>query len=200
LIPFLEFLEQLGLNDIQYFRHCSEYSVREVFLTIGMTIKEMILENVREAGIYGLFADATDVAVEEQMAAFVSCVNLSTSRQEVKFLFIEDVLNDPEANGATADVLLKVLTKQLDDSKLQLQNTMSIATDGAAVITEKRNGLAAKLESLNNTMISFHCVCHTLTLSCIDANDKASYISVLETILRQLWKFFANSPKSSRQQ
>lgn len=46
LTPFLEFLEQIGLNDIQYFRHRSEYSVREVFLTIGMTIKEMILENV----------------------------------------------------------------------------------------------------------------------------------------------------------
>lgn len=73
LIPFLEFLEQVGLNDIQYFRHRSEYSVREVFLTIGMTIKEMILENVREAGIYGLLADdATDVAVVEQMVAFVS--------------------------------------------------------------------------------------------------------------------------------
>ena len=63
--------------------------------------------------------DATDVAVVEQMVAFVSYLNPSTSRQEVNFLFIEEVLNDPEADGATADVLLKVLTKQLDDSKLE---------------------------------------------------------------------------------
>ena len=141
--------------------------------------------------------DATDVAVVEQMVAFVSYVNPSTSRQEVKFLFIEDVLNDPEADGATADVLLKVLTKQLDGSRLQLQNMMSIATEGASVMTGMRNGLAAKLRSLNNKMISFHCVCHRLALSCIDANDEASYISVVETILRQLWKFFENSPKKS---
>lgn len=113
----------------------------EVFLTIGMTIKEMILGNIREAGIYGLLADdVTDVPVLEQMVASVSYVNLSTSRQEVKFLFVEDVLNDREADEATADVLLKVLTKQLDDSKLLLQNMMSIATDGASVITGKRNG------------------------------------------------------------
>lgn len=71
----------------------------------------------------------------KQMVASVSYVNLSTSRQEVKFLFVEDVLNDREA-----DVLLKVLTKQLDDSKLLLQNMMSIATDGASVMTGKRNG------------------------------------------------------------
>lgn len=197
LLPFLEFLEQRGLNDIQYFRHRSEYSVREVF-TIGMTIKEMILENVREAGIYGFLADdATDVAVVEQIVAFVSYINPPTSRQEVKFLFIEDVLNDPEADGASADVLLNVLTKQLDDSKLQLQNMMSIATDGASVMTGKRNGLAARLRYLNNLMISFHCVCHRLALSCIVANDEASYVFVVETILRQLWKFFEYSPKKS---
>jgi len=113
LTPFLEFLEQRGLNDIQYFRHRSEYSVREVFLTIGMTIKEMILENVREAGIYGFLADdATDVAVVEQIVAFVSYINPPTSRQEVKFLFIEDVLNDPEADGASADVLLNACVHQ----------------------------------------------------------------------------------------
>jgi len=108
----------------------------------------------------------------------------STSQEEVKFLFIEDVLNDPEVDGATADVLLKVVTKQLDDSKLQLHNMMRIATDGAAVMTGKRNGLAAKLKSLNNNMIPFHCVCHRLVLSCIDANDEASHISVVETILQ----------------
>lgn len=67
-ISFLEFLEQVGLKDIQYFKHRSEYSVREIYLTIGRIIKEMILEQVREAGIYGLFPDdATDIAVMEQV-------------------------------------------------------------------------------------------------------------------------------------
>ena len=29
-IPYLEFLEQVGLKDIQYFKHRSEYSVRDI--------------------------------------------------------------------------------------------------------------------------------------------------------------------------
>ena len=103
------------------------------------------------------------VEIRSHYFCTVLYVDPSTSRQEVKFLFTEDFLNDPEADGATADVLLKVLTKQLDRSKLQLQNMMSIATDGASVMTGKRNGLAAKLRSLNK-MISFHCVCHRLAL------------------------------------
>ena len=93
--------------------------MREVLLTIGTTIREMILENVPESEIYGLLADdATDASVVEQMVTIVSYVNPSTSRQEVKFLFIEDVLNDPEADGATADVFLKVLTKKLVTANL----------------------------------------------------------------------------------
>ena len=102
MIPLLEFLEQAGLKEMQYFRHRSEYSLREIFLTIGLTIKKMILEKVQEAGIYGLLVDdATDVAFMEQMVAFVSYINPSNSQQEVKLLFVEDVLNDPESDGTT---------------------------------------------------------------------------------------------------
>lgn len=134
LIPFLEFLEQVGLKDIQYFKH--RYSVREIYLTIGQTIKEMILEQVREAGIYGLLTDnATDIAVMEQMVTFVSYIDPLTLRQEVKFLFIEDVLGDPEAKGANAGVLLKVILNQLEDSELKIKNLMSLASDGASVMT-----------------------------------------------------------------
>ena len=198
LIPFLEFLEQVGLKDIQYFKHRSEYLVREIFLTIGRTIKEMILEQVREAGIYGLLADdATDIAVMEQMVTFVSCIDPLTSRQEVKFLFLEDVLNDPEADGANAGVLLKVLLKQLEDSELKIENLMSLASDGASVMTGQRNGLAAKLKAINSKIISFHCICHRLALSCVDSNDETSYVSVVETILWQLWKIFENFPKKT---
>ena len=101
---------RLSNNWAQYFKHRSEYSVREIYLTIGQTIKEMILEQVREAGIYGLFADdATDIEVIEQMVTFVSYIDPLPSQWEVKFLFIEDVLDDPEAEGANAGVLLKVL-------------------------------------------------------------------------------------------
>lgn len=81
---FISFLEFPYILDIQYFKHRSEYSVREIYLTIRQTIKEMILEQVREAGIYGFFADdATDIAVMEQMVTFVSYIDPLTSQWEV---------------------------------------------------------------------------------------------------------------------
>lgn len=187
---FISFLEFPYILDIQYFKHRSEYSVREIYLTIRQTIKEMILEQVREEGIYGFFADdATDIAVMEQMVTFVSYIDPLTSQWEVKFLFIEDVLDDPEAGGANAGVLLKVLLTKVEDSELKIENLMSLASDGASAKTGQRNGLAAKLKSMNSKIILFHSISHRLALSCVDSNDERSYVSVVETILRQL-KFF----------
>lgn len=73
---------------------------------------------------------------------------------------------------------------------------MGLASDGASVKTGQRNGLAAKLKSMNSKIISFHYICHQLALSCVDSNDEGSYVSVVKTILRQL-KFFENSPKKT---
>lgn len=140
--------------------------------------------------------DATDIAVMEQMVTFVSYIDPLTSQWEVKFLFIEDVLDDPEAGGANAGVLLKVLLTKVEDSELKIENLMSLASDGASAKTGQRNGLAAKLKSMNSKIILFHSISHRLALSCVDSNDERSYVSVVETILRQL-TFFLNFPKKT---
>lgn len=44
-------------------------------------------------------------------------------------------------------------------------------------------------------MISVHCICHRLALSCTDTNTSISYINEVERTLRTLWNFFENSPK-----
>lgn len=45
------------------------------------------------------------------------------------------------------------------------------------------------------TMLRMHCTCHLLTLACTDANKDIEYISTVERILTQLWKYFEDSSK-----
>lgn len=42
-----------------------------------------------------------------------------------------------------------------------------------------------------------HCVCHRLALACAGASDETKYITQVEGVLSQLWKFFAKSPKQT---
>ena len=71
------------------------------------------------------------------------------------------------------------------------------ATDGASVMTAKRNGVAALLRREWKLLLNVHCICYRLALACGDANDHVQYIQSVENNLLQLWSFFKNSPKKS---
>ena len=57
-----------------------------------------------------------------------------------------------------------------------LTNLKGLATDGASVMTGKKNGVATKLKELNPVLISVHCICHKLALACTDTNKEIDYI------------------------
>lgn len=44
-------------------------------------------------------------------------------------------------------------------------------------------------------MLNFHCICHRLALACADTGNSVKYISEVEGILKDTWKFFEYSPK-----
>ena len=54
----------------------------------------------------------------------------------------------------------------------------------------KNNGVAAQLKELNPIIINVHCICHNT-----DTNKEIAYIKRVEDTLRQLWRYFENSPK-----
>ena len=76
-----------------------------------------------------------------------------------------------------------------------LKNLKGLATDGAAVMTGKNNGVAAHLKELNPVIINVNCICHKLALACTDTNKEIAYIKRVEDTLHQLWTYFENSPK-----
>ena len=59
----------------------------------------------------------------------------------------------------------------------------------------KHNGVAAKLKEKAPALVNVHCVCHKLALACVDSVSSLNFIKNVETMLRQLWQWFENSPK-----
>ena len=99
-------------------------------------------------------------------------------------------MNTEVVTGEILDVL-----KECD---LEIRNLTSFVSDGASVMTWQHNGVAAQLRRLNKVMLNFHCICHRLALACADTGDSIKYIKEVETILKETWKFFENSPKRTR--
>jgi len=93
-----------------------------------------------------------------------------------------------DSTSANAETIFNILTKKLEDCGLQIQKLSSVASDGAAVITGERSGVAARLKKVNSKVITFHCLCHKLALACTDTTSDIDYIKNIELWVRQLWK------------
>ena len=187
-------MELLGLEELKYFTQRSCGSLREIFLTIGNTVREHICSKLQEQSFYGLLVDdMVDVSNEEQMLAFVQYFDVDQGKLECKFLFMANVLE--ESASADATTLHGVITKQLQVLNIPLKNLRGLATDGASVMTGKTRGLAALLKKDVISLVAVHCVCYRLALACTNTNEELAVIKEVETKVTQLWKIFDNSPK-----
>ena len=69
-LPILNFIEKepIGVTDLQNFSHRSKGSLQEIFLTIGESVKEEVLQIVRDSNTFGLLIDeVTDISVMSQL-------------------------------------------------------------------------------------------------------------------------------------
>ena len=177
-----------------YFDHQSQRSLREIFITLGQTVARRVLTNVRRARAYGILLDeVTYISVQEMLLAFIQYFNQESGMTEVKFLFVQNLLEESES--ADSQTIFDTVSSKFEEFNLQFDRCMSLVSDGASVMTGHRNGLAAKLKEVNKNMISFHCICHKLALACTDTLKELDYISRVQDHLRTLWKYFENSPK-----
>ncbi|XP_068690462.1 E3 SUMO-protein ligase KIAA1586-like [Montipora foliosa] len=171
-----------------------------MFLILGETVREQVLQKVGEANFFSILCDEVcDISNKEQLISFVQYVDQDSGKADIKFLAIDDVLE--EYDSANADAIKVMLVKQIAAAKLEKSKLTGLVTDGCSVITGKRNGVAVKMRQecklLLNVHCICHCICHRLALACGDTNAHVSYIKVVENILVQLWSFFKNSSKRS---
>lgn len=190
-LSLISMMEQSGLDSMKYFDHKSQGTLQEIFLLIGDTLHQQIIDEVNSSPVFSILVDeATDISVKCQMVIFIQYLD-KLGNPVVNFLESRDVLGD--SVSADSETLLRVLkecTKELDGNKL-----CGLVTDGASTMTGKINGLAARIKREHPTVLSVHCICHRLALACTDSNKDCKFVADTSDILRYLWKFFEDSPK-----
>ena len=195
LVSLLKLLKQVGLEDMKFFQHRSQGSIREMFLLLGHTVKAQMIRKVSEGSSYGLLTDEVcDISNKEQLVTFIKYVDRETSKANTSFLDVSNLLES--STSADAETVTHTITQQIDDVGLKRQHLSSFASDRVSVMTGKTNGVAARLRrTVNPSLINIHCICHSLALACASANDSLSFLLKVEKILLQLWKYFDNSAK-----
>ena len=88
------------------------------------------------------------------LLAFVQYFSQESGMTEVKFLFVQNLLEESES--ADSQTIFDTITSKLEELNLKMDHCMSFVSDGVSVMTRHRNGLAVKLKEVNKNTISFH--------------------------------------------
>lgn len=131
-------------------------------MTLGTTVENDFCEIIRKDLCYGLLVDdMSDISNFEQMIAFIQYFDEGV---KTKFLFASNVLED--SDSANSEALYKVIKRELTSRGIDLNKLVGIVTDGASVMVGKKEGLTTKLKRDVPKVVSVHCICHKLALSC----------------------------------
>ena len=103
------------------------------------------------------------------------------------------VLQITDIPNGTADTIEAALLQVLSGNGIGISRLRGFGTDGAAVMTGSRNGVATKLRSHSPRMISVHCINHRLALAAAHAADGIPYIQRFKSILQSFFYFYRNS-------
>ena len=94
----------------------------------------------------------------------------------------------------TATSIEKATLDLLHTAIFDIGDVSSFGSDGASVMTGRKNGVAGRLQRLNCNLISIHCIAHRLALATSQASESIPYLRRFKAILSSLFYFYHNSP------
>ena len=167
--------------------YTSRRIINEFLVVLSDLVEQDILSKVAVSPAVGILCDeSTDVSNLKQLAVYV-CFVLNC-KAKTCFLKIIDIPND------TAETIEQKLIDACQKCSIPMANIFSIGSDGAAVMTGRKTGVAKRMKAHNSEMLSIHCGAHRVALACSQAALQVPYVKKFDTYLTTLYYFFANSP------
>ena len=190
----LKAVEFMGCEPLKHLNHgdnakyTSQRIIQEFLQVIGEQLEQEILENLLSSPLYSIMIDeTTDVAIIKEMVIYALYL---TSGGKVVTSFLSIIqLPDGKANTMEDHLIVYLESKHIPLSRL-----VGFGSDGAAVMTGKHTGVAARLKQRQPILTSVHCIAHRLALAASQSGEGISYISkTFKPTLRQLFYFYENS-------
>ncbi|CAH2293902.1 zinc finger MYM-type 1-like [Pelobates cultripes] len=166
----------------------SKSSITKLFTIIGDMIKEDIVKEVNNAGMFSVQMDSTqDVSAHDQCAIVVRYVVEDKAKERlVRLLNVED---------SSSKGLHDLLRDSLSDIGLNLEQCIGDSFDGAANMSGTYTGLQALMTEVRPSHIQTWCYAHVLNLVICDASSVCVPAVSLFGLLGNLSTFFSESYK-----
>ncbi|KAL4131423.1 hypothetical protein QTP88_008736 [Uroleucon formosanum] len=142
----------------------SSWKVQEELIKMcADQVKEIILNQIVNVGLFAIMCDEARCYREEQLSI---CVRYVVDLQVYeRFIGFVNVSSGQDANNILAAITDFFKTQTIDISTLKI---IAQSYDGASVMSGRLNGVQAKIKELYPSAIYTHCMAHRLNLVVVD--------------------------------
>ena len=171
----LSLAESLGCRYFEVLRvgrnakYTSPQIVGEFLEIIDAIVNEAVLHDIKKCKFFSIMVnESTDVGVQKQLVLYGRTV--VEGRLSTRFLKLIDL---PDGKAFT---IMQSLVAYLQLVELSIDSLSSFGSHGAAVMTSRHLGVAARLCEMNAQIIPVHCICHQLALATGQASNEVAYL------------------------
>lgn len=166
----------------------------EIIDLLGTTIRNYILNKVRESKYFSIILDCTpDVSHTEQITVILRHVLLDNETKNVTIC--ENFLDFCPINSSTGEGLLNFVTDLFSQLNLNIQNLRGQGYDNGSNMRGKHSGLQKKILEINNRAFYVPCSAHSLNLVVNDAASITHETVNFFNIIQEIYVFFSSSTK-----
>lgn len=172
-------------GDIAYAQRDTAAEFQEA---IADEIRSDISEKLRKSVAKSVLADeSTDITVEKKLCIYVKILNNETFKPETHFLA------NVKIHDGKARTIYDAIVQILEAKGVDTETLTALGSDGASVMTGKKNGVIALFKSKNDKIIQVHCLAHRLNLATSQAADKVKAMKEFQELLTSIFYFFKHS-------
>ncbi|XP_077089675.1 E3 SUMO-protein ligase KIAA1586-like [Siphateles boraxobius] len=202
-LPFSKFSPIMTVNELNGAKvgpaHRSDHSCANMVEHIAEQMKRKIISNVKALDSrISVTLDESTILCRAYMIIYVRCD--VTGKGDLDNLFFDLVELD---QGTDAESLYNSLRNSLQvagmDAAFLRKNVISIATDGAAVLTGKQTGLIGRLKQDFPRLQAVHCLAHRVELAVNDSLKVVAGCNNLEYFLSKHYVIYHQSTKNARE-
>ena len=183
----IELQQSNGAPTLQMGTSSHHETMTDFIKCISSSLDSDMKQKIEKSSFIGLMTDeSVDIAILKKLVIYIQFI--FEGKSKVCFASMVDV---PDGKAATISA---ALFNFLQQNNIPTSKLLGFASDGAAVMMGKNNGVGVILKRHNPLIIHIHCYAHRLALAVSQAAANVTCVKSFQDTVNSNYWFFTNSP------